>query len=789
MTNNGFLAVPPGVLRYTCPDDYVLERDKNTQWWTDYIRWSISVGYNQPRPSFKAGTPQIMRGRCDEAIDNWSYVFGEQVNDTFAYAETDIMGNTIPAVWIAGDKVAQLFKHIKGRLLEDISNLEISAENLSHDVRSKRGEMIEKLVLKHKVDALLKQAMPDGVDFNPMGGESETEFTSVEDIETYVSKWQDKYTILVEKMSQNIVDFDYLKHKLLSNGAEQVATGLSGMLTEVVNGRPSNQHIPNWKLIWDNRVDDEFNAEAWFCGVMEPKVPYQKIIQMFGKDFTKEEIDEIRALSDPKNFERAAGWSSYYNGSGIAGSSPIWWSNWGTSDMCVSYARVWWIGPRDYRYKQTYDKNGVPRYKKIKDDDLYPDSNGVPKQLKGSDVPGDFVGYDIHTGILVGNKYLIRHGYANNIVRPLNKLNRPELPIRIFCSDMTLGGNKCLVSRLKAKQKELDRLSYKIQELTAKDNGKVYIINGNKLDVTSTELLSDVKIMGIHVTRGTTGEPDDPTNGQRLVEVIDMTLDPNIIRYIDLKNEQKQEMDEIASVSKISLGQNQNTIGKGVQQNTINQNSYGLAGMFYGLMHHYERIIQYNVNLQQLLWTMTDTTEEDLVIGDEGSQLLDTLDLKEFGTQLMKVRVKLSDFMDIKQKERIQSVGLAAAQNRELPFVDYVEYVEFADTPTQMKEGLKRAYAKREKLMQAQQAAQSQQAMQHEASLAEQKALNEAALIQLEENSKNWRAAVDALKEDIQALAIMLQAVPTTSPLMNQLEQANMAAEQQQQAPQEQVAV
>jgi hypothetical protein len=103
---------------------------------------------------------------------------------------------------------------------------------------------------------------------------------------------------------------------------------------------------------------------------------------------------------------------------------------------------------------------------------------------------------------------------------------------------------------------------------------------------------------------------------------VDMTLDPNIIRYIDLRNEQKNEMNEIASVSNISLGQNQNTIGKGVQQNTINQNSYGLAPMFYGLMHHFERILQYNVDLQQMIWSFEDSIEESLVIGDEGSFLI-----------------------------------------------------------------------------------------------------------------------------------------------------------------------
>lgn len=772
MAESNFLAIPPGVIKYIPPNDYLLEKDKTNQWYVDQIRWMISQGYNQPRPVFTQGST-YGQGLVEETINNWSYIFAEQANDTFAFTQQDFSGNTIPAVFIPGSKISQLFKHIKGRLISDIQNIEVSAKNLSRDVSSKRSEMLQKLVLKYKVGKLLEEAMPDAVEYNPMGGETEG-LESIEDIEKYVTKYQDNYSIICERMAAFLLEFDFLKDKFVSNGVNQLAGGVSAMLTQTVNGRVTNESVPTWKLIWDNRQDDDFNRDAWFCGVMETRVPYQQVIQQFGKDFTEEEIKEIRALADPQFMQQATAWASYYNG---VSSTPLWWTNYGTPDMCLSYARVWWIGPKDFRFKQTYDKAGTPRYKKINDDEYYSEK-GDPKKLKGSDIPGDFVGYDLHTGILIGNKYLVRQGYANNVLRPLNSRERPELPMRIFCSGMALGGNKCMVSELKANQRELDRLALKIQEITNRAFGKVFIINGNKLDVTSTELLSDMKIMGIHVSKGSSGEADDPANAQPMVEVVDMTLDPNIIRYVDLKNEQKREMDEIASVSQISLGQQGYTVGKGVQQNTINQNSFGLAPMISGLMQHYQRIIQYNVDLQQLLWSLSDSIDEEMIIGDDGSRLLNLIDPKEFGTQLMKVSLKINDPTDDQQKQRIQSVALAAAQNRELSFIDYVEYIEFAKTSTQMLKGLKHSIEKKEKQsLQANQMA-NQQTMQHEAALAEQQALNEAALLQLEQNSANWREAVKALKDQMGALAIMLAQVPTQSPLMTQLEQANQAAEQ-----------
>lgn len=779
MADTNFLAVPPGVIRYTPPNDYLLEKDKTPQWFVEQARWIISCGYNQPRPVFTSGAT-IGNGIVDEALENWSFIFAEQANDTFAYIQQDFSGNTVPAVFIPGGKIAELFNHIKGRLISDIQNLEVSAKNLSREVSSKRSEMLEKLVLKYKYGKLLKEAMPDAVEFNPMGGEVEG-LQSLDEIEKYVTKWQDRFTILVERMAAYLMEFDFLKDKFVSQGAEQMAGGVSGMLTQTVNGRVTNESIPSWKLIWDNRQDDDFNREAWFCGVMEVKVPYQQVIQQFGDDLSEEEIKEIRALADNQYLQQATAWFNYYNTT-ATGSSPVWWVNPGTIDMCISYARVWWIGPRDFRYKQTYDKLGTPRYKKINDEEYY--EKGYPKKLKGSDIPGDFIGYDLHTGILIGNKYLVRHGYANNVLRPLGNRERPSLPINILCSGMALGGNKPLVSRLKANQREIDRLAFKIQEITGKAFGKVFIINGNKLDVTSTELLSDMKIMGIHVSRGGSGESDDPSINQPMVEVVDMTLDPNIVRYIDLKNEQKREMDEIASVSQISLGQQGYTVGKGVQQNTINQNSFGLAPMISGLMKHYERVLQYNVDLQQLLWSLSDSFDEEMIIGDDGSRLLELIDPKEFGTQRMKVNIKLNDPTDTLQKDRIQSVALAAAQNQQLSFIDYVEHVEFADTSTQMLKGLKHSIEKRERQAMEAQAMANNSAMQHEASLAEQKAINEAMLIQTKENSANWREALKAIAkvtEDIQALAVMMATAPAQSPMLTQMEQINEA--QQQPAP------
>jgi hypothetical protein len=115
-------------------------------------------------------------------------------------------------------------------------------------------------------------------------------------------------------------------------------------------------------------------------------------------------------------------------------------------------------------------------------------------------------------------------------------------------------------------------------------------------------------------------------------------------------------------------------------------------------------------------------------------------------------------------------VALAAAQNREISTVDYIEFIELAQSPTEMIKGLKHSVEKKERQVMEAQKIASESQMQHDASLAEQKAMNDAAILQLKENSANWRESMKSMKEDMDILKALLQNAPAISPLMPMLE-------------------
>lgn len=758
---------PSAGILFSSPNDFVKENEKTVDWFTQYARWAVATFYNQPRQAFYSGDI-VDKGIAQEAIENWSYVFGNQNNYRYKYMTTDFSGNQLPVQWIPGNKIGSLIDHMKGILLSSVENIEVTAKNLSRDVASKRSKMMERLLVAQTLKTLEGDDDMGGATFMPISDPT-VALETMEDVEKYVEKWQDKYSIIAEKIGRSQIFEDQLKEKFLQDGTNQLVGGISGILTEVQNGRVVNTVIPDYELIWDNRDNDPFNSKAYLTGYVKHNVPYQEIIRRYKKWLTPEEMDEIRLIA-MNGYDNMEDFLFYYNVGFGVDNRFNWWHNAGTSNMTMSIATVYWIAPRDWRYRQLPNRFGVERVLPINNNETY-SVDGKP--TKGKDMSGDFEGWDIHMATLIGNKYIVNYGYMPNVIRQNDKKGRPILPITTFCSGMAINQGKSIVRKLVPYQDELDMYAYKIKEKVAKDVGKVYVFNGNKFNgITSTEIINDLKSIGVFVSDGGSGEVDDPQNGQRMVEPVDMTLDANIIRYVELRKVLESEMEMICSVSKIALGQQGAVIGKSVQEQTINQNSYGTATLMWGLMKHFNQVLQYNVNLKQMMYQFQDSVEEALNIGDEGSYLLKIVDPQEFGTQPLMVFMDIASTLDPQQRLELKSIALSEAQNGRLDTVDYVEHILMAPTLNQAIKGLKYSKNKQQKEMEMQAQMQQQAQMQHEANLASQKALNDAALLQVKEDNANFRAEIQALSKNLDLLMQKLQqGPPSISPLTMQMAQ------------------
>ena len=766
------LDVPSLPIAVIPPNEFIPEKDKTPDWFAQYARWIVGTFYNQQRQPYFTGD-LVDKGLAQEAIENWSYVNAEQPNSKFRYLTEDFNNNQVNAKWIPGGKIGTLIDHMRGVLLGSLDSIEVRAENLSANIVSEKADLYEKLKVRYELRDVLKQFPPD-VQFDPLN-DPEAELDSMDEIDEYMESWQDEYAIMAERIGESQVWSDDLKEKFLQSGTTQYVGGISAILTEVLNGHVMNEAIMDYESIWDNRNNDPWNGKGMVCGYVKHTVPYLEVINRFKDHLTDNQIQEIRGIA-ANNVSNLDQFLSFYNTNFGVGNRFYWWNNVGTNQMTVAYATVYFIAPRDYRYTKGNNRFGVERNFKINENGNYTNDNG--DTIKGSDLNGDYSGWDLYTATLIGNKYVCAYGLANNVIRDW-RTKKPLLPMRFFCNNMALNHGKSVVRKLIPHQDILDAYAFKIQEKVARDWGKSYIFNGSKMDeVPSTEIANDLKTIGVTVQKGVSGESDDPTNLQRMVEQVDMTLDQNIMAYISLRNEQNLEMEQITSVSRIALGQQQSTVGKGVQQNTINQNSFGTASLQWGLMKFFKNVLQYNVNVKQMLYQFKDSVEEALTIGDSASYLLRILSPKEFGTQQFNVFIDFNSPIDEQMRNELRTIALSEAQNGNLDTVDFIEHILSSKTLNQAVSGLKRSKNKMLKKQRAAQREQSQAAMQHEADVAHQLAVNQASQAQLIEDNKNWREELNIVQKNTELVLELLQNPPATSPLSTDLAMQNAQQEQ-----------
>jgi hypothetical protein len=290
-------------------------------------------------------------------------------------------------------------------------------------------------------------------------------------------------------------------------------------------------------------------------------------------------------------------------------------------------------------------------------------------------------------------------GPVNNVVRDPLQPNKPMLPIRLFLPEMEMGEPRSLTAKAVNIQDEMDRLKFKIQEKTSNDLGKVYIINGETLGagVGAKELISDLKVMKVHVKEAS-GEPGNVADEKRMVEMIDMSLDPNIMRYIELYHEQERIIQRIFNYNDVTMGVQEQTIGKAVQEQSISRSEIGTMSLYDSFMEYIRQDMQMSMNL----WKMINSEDEQtLVVGKNGAEVLKMT--KDMQFEKMLLFIEPNDNLDKASMARIQQIAFADSQNGKMDSLDYIEGVELSTGRMDMIKRMRQIRKRRDKQMSEQQ--------------------------------------------------------------------------------------
>lgn len=612
----------------------ILDPEKAKLWYQDNIRY-IASKYNRKSQVIVDLSDEILENPVEEAMRMYSYYLGRQANRDYAYTNQKADG-TQHTKWISGQKLASMVDYMLGVGSKLVDSFKVNIEATSKAAYNRKTATIDQARLKHKFQSEFNELSEIGVQFDPTGGQPVTSPEELEDFEkTYVDEAEEKaYTLGEDIRLRN--DYDSLAKEALFH---TIVGGVIGIEHSIINAKQWQEIVPIYDLIWDNSESRNVHKKDKFVGRLVYLTP-EEVLSTYGNQLTAEQRKEISEIN-----------SNNYNNITAAIDNPTGfkWVTLRNNQPVLVGVRAYWVGLKDINYKKTTDKFGNEHYRK-------------------TDVP-EYTTTTVYKGTLFCNKYIVDYGENTNVVRNINNKGDAELPIKVYSPGITLGAVRSYASRLHEHQDRIDFYSNELIKKVVDAKGKKFVINKNRLGTsTSQQVLQDFESMGFHVTDG--NQDGEGNSGERIVDVVDMTLDPNINIILELKREEERLMEEIINASKIAMGQQSNYVGAKTQAASITQSSYGTLHFYTSFVDYIEHNFQFAIN-QSKLALMSESETDIPLIGTDGVKYMKVT--KDFTFEDFRVYIRVIDMISEEAKGRLLNIALAFTQNGMLDPIDYLE--------------------------------------------------------------------------------------------------------------------
>jgi len=693
------------------PNQFIPENKKDATWYADCVRY-VASKYNTQMNNLGYRNETSYDKPVDEMLRMFSYYLGKQENRDYYYTTQDQSNCDLPTVWINGQKLTSMIDFMLGNAIKMIENIEPSVRATAKAVVNRKTRKLELALLKLELSGIFNELEKNGIFFTPTGSK---EFETPEETIKYMQfDYKERGEEIAYRLASDILHRNRFIDKYKQAFFYTLLGGVVGIENKVVNKKQVKEIILPYNLIWDNSFDDDLNTKARFTGKVDWLTPGEILSNPYMiQQLSADEINEIKTINT-QNIDKLLGEDNittnklkwYYNTNGVPSLAAV---------------TTYWIGYKELRYEKTKDKFGNTHYAKMRG-----------KQ------PSSYWTKTVYKGTLIANKYLVEYGEQPNIVRKSDDMNEVDLPISIFIPNMVMGESRSIASRLHKHQDRIDFLTNEITKMITRSKGKVFVLNKHKLGTaTAQEVLNDFERMGIHITDGAaTGEDYNTADNNRIVEVVDMTLDPNINQLLNLKNEEERIMEEIVNVPKVAMGQQAGYLGAKTQAGTIAQSNLGTAYLYQGFIHFIERDLQYALN-QYKISLLANKDEDIPVIGDRGLEYLKLTE--DFKFEDFAIYIKVRDFIDEAAKERLMMIAQAAMQNQLIDMMDFLK-IETAKTYTELMNQIEYAMNKKQRKAEEQ---QQLQMMQQQAMMEQQMAMQQQQA-QMKEEGQNYRAGVKA---------------------------------------------
>lgn len=548
------------------PDDLA---EKNEDWYLNYARY-VAAKYNHIIPQFY---PRVVDNDTIQRPDRWasmvmraySYVFAEQINGLYDYMAMDENNNPYPIKLVNSHIIQMLIKHMQGTMQDMINTLPdtVYAKCLDNEFLSYKKNLINLAKLKHEFKFVFEDLVHSGMEFDPIGGKDyetteeleETMETTVQhDMEKYFTAWCADWLYKTDYMSWVKQCLRYLVPAYFN----RVELYTEDWDIKIKVHKPQN-------CIWDNGYDDEFGTKRRLLGVIEEyTIPQLKAAY---PDLKKEQLEALQAKA--KEYQNAV--FNTADSVGLQTGGIIWFSN-ASNVPVVTVAKTYWV---------SIGEDGLTTWYRTD---------------------------------LIGNEYPKNMGLVDNLI--VDNYDNLIPPFFDYIPELINGKNKGpvemamdIVDRLKGIRAKSDLLINRIK-------GNIITLFADKFPNGADHLsiLQDIA-NGLLTLEGVDIDDLNPNQnrGNQLFDVKNIGVD--IDSYRALSEERirlESEIKEIFSIPTVALGQQQNVIGKGVQEQTIIASSYGVKPFNDGFAQYINNIVGGACEMRKNLILLSDGSDEQL---------------------------------------------------------------------------------------------------------------------------------------------------------------------------------
>lgn len=732
-------------IEYATPDFFIPEIKKDATWYSNAVRFYVNAYFNRPFYSFNKVInsefeQSLRQSPIDEIIRNWSYYLGEQqigVNSAL------INGRSARQLYRAGLEINNLVNHKVGQLENVLQSANPSAEALSKEAKSKKQFLQEMIYLQLEQTSLMEQLALGGIFFNPLP--QNIQISSVEEFEKkkeYTLKEMGE--VICERIANKVISYNDLINKFLEATRQCIVGGIVGIDLYVKNGMLCADLVPAHQNIWDNSKTDSFLTEKRVAGRIYYRLTGGEVLANWGDQLSKDAIEEIKRGSSSDMSEYLMVYNTPVN------NYNLWAYQTGENKIeGYSAVKMYFKGHRGMNYMKT-DKGQIVKMK-------FYDENG--EKIKGLKEKGDYSDEAWYTATLIGNKWVVDYGLAENIAYENIGQRLPQCPLVQVVPNMTLDQYKSDVSKIRQIQDEVDYYANKIKDKAIRDWGKNYVIRGKALGLNDIEeLLEDFRAQSITVTVENGEEANSDLQPGKDIQTVDLTLDPNIMSYVNLKATLVREMREVMSMPDAAIGLQKTIIGKAVQENTMQASNTGLAPFYNCMLTFFQKTLQTSVNMQKLAFAaddMEDVIEE--IIGVDGLNYIRATSLTTF--DYYGIYLSIADMIKPDERKKLIDEAMIAVQ-QDPSLLPYMIKIRRFKTYTEAENYLDYLFSKREREKAEAQEAQMQQqaAMSAQASAIQLEKANIAKEGQVESAALRKEATENAAKESANVKERAIQA-------------------------------